>query len=159
MVQAIAPGMRGRGRGWIVNISSAMGRAVAPLAGFYAASKWALEALSEAMQTELGHFGIHVLVIEPGYIATPMLGREGDPVAPPYDELERLWHNAVGQLQGEGPPGPELVASAIADALEADAPKLRHPVGADAEMIIALRDSMGYEEFVGTVREMLGIDW
>jgi len=88
-----------------------------------------------------------------------MLERESEPVAPPYDELERLWHDAVAQLQGEGPPGPELVASAIADALEADTPKLRHPVGADAEMIIALRDSMGYEEFVGTVREMLGISW
>ena len=159
MVQAIAPGMRARSRGWIVNISSAMGRAVAPLGGFYAASKWALEALSEAMETEFGHFGIHVLVFEPGYIATPMIAREGEPVAPPYDELERLWRDAVGQLQGDGPPGPELVAAAIADALEEDKPKLRHPVGADAEMIIALRDSMGYEEFVGTVREMLGIKW
>src|SRR5260370_34859045 len=87
------------------------------------------------------------------------MGEEGEPVAPPYDEVERLWHHARGQLQGECPPGPELVASAIADALEADQTKLRHPVGADAEMIIALRDSMGYEEFVGTVREMLGIEW
>ena len=159
MVQAFAPGMRARQRGWIVNVSSTMGRVVAPLGGFYAASKWALEALSEAMDNELRHFGIRTIVIEPGYIATPMLEREEQPVDPPYDELARLWEAAVGQLQGDGPPGPELVAAAIADALEADEPKLRHPVGADAEMIVGLRDSMTYEEFVATVRGTLGIDW
>ena len=136
-----------------------MGRVVAPLGGFYAASKWALEALSEAMDNELRHFGIRTIVIEPGYIATPMLEGEAQPVDPPYDELARLWEAAVGQLQGDGPPGPELVAAAIADALEADDPKLRHPVGADAEMIVGLRDSMTYEEFVATVRGTLGIDW
>jgi NAD(P)-dependent dehydrogenase (short-subunit alcohol dehydrogenase family) len=160
MVQAFAPGMRARQRGWIVNVSSTMGRVVAPLGGYYAASKWALEALSEAMDNELRHFGIRTIVIEPGYIATPMLEREEQPVDPPYDELARLWEAAVAQLQGgDGPPGPELVAAAIADALEADEPKLRHPVGADAEMIVGLRDSMTYEEFVATVRGTLGIDW
>jgi len=159
MVQAFAPGMRARQRGWIVNVTSTMGRVVAPLGGYYAASKWALEALSEAMDNELRHFGIRTIVIEPGYIATPMLEKEGQPVDPPYDELARLWEAAVAQLQGDGPPGPELVAAAIADALEADDPKLRHPVGADAEMIVGLRDSMSYEEFVATVRGTLGIDW
>jgi hypothetical protein len=52
-----------------------------------------------------------------------------------------------------------LVAASIADAIEEDEPKLRRPVGADAEMIISLRDSMSYEEFVTTVRGTLGIDW
>jgi NAD(P)-dependent dehydrogenase (short-subunit alcohol dehydrogenase family) len=160
MVQAFAPGMRARERGWIVNVSSTMGRVVAPLAGIYAASKWSLEALSEAMENELRHFGIRVVVIEPGYIDTPMLTREETPVEPPYDELQRIWAAAVGQLQGDGgPPGPELVAAAIADALEEDEPNLRRPVGADAEMIVSLRDSMPYEEFITTVRGFLNIDW
>jgi NAD(P)-dependent dehydrogenase (short-subunit alcohol dehydrogenase family) len=160
MVQALAPGMRERGRGWIVNVTSTMGRVVAPLGGYYAASKWALEALSEAMDNELRHFGIRTIVIEPGYIATPILEKESARVDPPYDELQRLWDAAVTQLQGEGgPPGPEIVAAAIADALEEDEPKLRRPVGEDAEMIISLRDSMSYEEFVTTVRGTLGIDW
>jgi NAD(P)-dependent dehydrogenase (short-subunit alcohol dehydrogenase family) len=159
MVQALAPGMRTRSRGWIVNVTSTMGRVVAPLGGYYAASKWALEALSEAMDNELRHFGIRTIVIEPGYIDTPILESERPVVEPPYDELARLWEAAVGQLQGEGgPPGPEIVAVAIADALEQDEPKLRHPVGADAEMILSLRDSMSYEEFVATVRGTLGID-
>ena len=58
MVQALAPGMRARSRGAIVNVTSLAGRAVAPLQGYYAASKWALEALSEAMDSELRHWGI-----------------------------------------------------------------------------------------------------
>ena len=161
MVQALAPGMRARSRGWIVNVTSLAGRAVAPLNGYYSASKWALEALSEAMETEFRHFGIRVIVIEPGFIDTPILVKEA-PVGvddPPYDELARLWDTAVAKLQGDTIPGPELVAGVIADTLEQDAPGLRHPVGADAEMIVALRDSMGYEEFITTVREFLGLDW
>jgi NAD(P)-dependent dehydrogenase (short-subunit alcohol dehydrogenase family) len=159
MVQALAPGMRARSRGRIVNVSSTMGRVVAPLSGYYAASKWALEALSEAIDNELRHFGIRVIVIEPGYIDTPLLTQERPAVDPPYDELARLWEAAVAQLQGDGPPGPEIVAAAIADALEEDEPKLRYPVGADAEMIVSMRDSMSYEDFVATVRGSLGIDW
>ncbi|MDQ1479615.1 MAG: hypothetical protein QOI44_476, partial [Actinomycetota bacterium] len=66
MVQALAPGMRARSRGAIVNVTSLAGRAVAPLMGYYAASKWALEALSEAMDAELRHWNIRTIVIEPG---------------------------------------------------------------------------------------------
>lgn len=71
MVQELAPGMRARRRGSIVNVTSLAGRVVGPLNGFYAASKWALEALSEAMNIELAHWGIKVIVIEPGFIPTP----------------------------------------------------------------------------------------
>jgi NAD(P)-dependent dehydrogenase (short-subunit alcohol dehydrogenase family) len=162
MVQAVAPGMRERSRGWIVNVTSLAGRAVAPLGGYYAASKWALEALSEAMDAELRHWNIRTIVIEPGYIDTPMLQKEAGFELPPgpYDELRRIWDAATQKLGGDGPPpGPELVAGAIADALEEDPPVLRHPVGADAEMVVAARDSMSYEQFISTMREMLGLDW
>ena len=162
MVQALAPGMRARNRGAIVNVTSLAGRAVGPLNGYYAASKWALEALSEAMYIELRHFGIKVIVIEPGFIATPMLEKdEGYGAdAPPYDELQRIWEGASANLSGGGElPGPELVAGAIADALEEDAPVLRHPVGADAEMVVAARDSMSYEQFYASLQELLGLNW
>jgi NAD(P)-dependent dehydrogenase (short-subunit alcohol dehydrogenase family) len=161
MVQALAPGMRARSRGAIVNVTSLAGRAVGPLNGYYSASKWALEALSEAMDAELRHWGIRVIVIEPGYIDTPILGKGTTHGidAPPYDELAQLWDEAVAKLQGGAIPGPELVAGAIADALEADEPPLRHPVGADAEMVVTARDSMSYEEFIATMREFLGLDW
>ena len=162
MVQAIAPGMRDRSRGWIVNVTSLAGRAVGPLNGYYSASTWALEALSEAMELELGHWGIRVIVIEPGLIDTPILLKENDfgIEVPPYDELARQWEAASAKLSGDGAlPGPELVAGAIADSLEESEPHLRHPVGADAEMVVAARDSMGYEQFISTMREFLGIDW
>jgi NAD(P)-dependent dehydrogenase (short-subunit alcohol dehydrogenase family) len=164
MVQAIAPQMRARGRGAIVNVTSLAGRAVGPLNGYYSASKWALEALSEAMYVELRHFGIKVVAIEPGYIATPMLEKELDANygvdTAPYDELDRIWASAENTLQGGGdPPGPELVAAAIADALEAEAPPLRHPVGSDAEMVVAARDSMSYEDFYASMQQLLGLDW
>ena len=161
MVQALAPGMRARNRGAIVNVTSLAGRAVGPLNGFYAASKWALEALSEAMYLELAHWGIKVIAIEPGYIATPMLEKDEGYGAdvPPYDELGRIWEVASTKLSGGDPPGPELVAAAIADALEAEEPVLRHPVGADAEMVVAARESMSYEQFIASMRDLLGLDW
>ena len=162
MVQAFAPGMRARSRGAIVNVTSLAGRAVGPLNGYYSASKWALEALSEAMDAELRHWGIRVIVIEPGFIDTPMLQKENGfgMDVPPYDELARIWEAAGMKLSGDGAiPGPELVAGAIAEALEEDPPILRHPVGADAEMVVAARDSMTYEQFISTMRDVLGIDW
>jgi NAD(P)-dependent dehydrogenase (short-subunit alcohol dehydrogenase family) len=117
--------------------------------------------LSEAMYVELRHWGIKVIVIEPGFIATPMLEKdEGYGTdAPPYDELRRIWDNASATLSGGDPPGPELVATAIADALEEDKPVLRRPVGADAEMVVAARESMKYEEFYASMQELLGLDW
>jgi NAD(P)-dependent dehydrogenase (short-subunit alcohol dehydrogenase family) len=161
MVQAVAPGMRARHRGAIVNVTSLAGRAVGPLGGFYSASKWALEALSEAMYLELAHWGIKVIVIEPGLIATPMLEKDesyGTDTSP-YDELGRMWDGATTKLAGGDPPGPELVAAAIADALDHDEPVLRHPVGADAEMVVAARESMSYEQFIASMRDLLGLEW
>ena len=102
MVQALAPGMRARNRGAIVNVTSLLGRAVGPLSGYYAASKWALEALTEAMYLELGHWGIKVIAIEPGYIATPMSEKDESYGAdvPPNDELARIWQRQLQAVPG-----------------------------------------------------------
>jgi NAD(P)-dependent dehydrogenase (short-subunit alcohol dehydrogenase family) len=72
LAQAVVPQWRERGSGVLVNISSVQGRIGTPLEGVYAASKHALEALSESLHFELGHFGIRVVIIEPGYIAPGM---------------------------------------------------------------------------------------
>jgi len=162
MIQAIAPSMRARNGGAIVNVTSVAGRVVGPLNGVYSASKFALEALTEGLALELNHWGIRVLAIEPGYIETAIGDNSSDygHDIPPYDELARIWEQSQQRLQGDGEPqGPELVAAAIADALEADDPPLRHPVGTDAEMIIGTRDSMAYEQFLATMKEFLGLDW
>lgn len=162
MVQAVAPRLRERGSGTIVNVSSMAGRVAAPLNGFYAASKFAVEALSESLHYELGHFGIRVVIIEPGNIDTAFGDngqRFGEDTAP-YDDLRRQWDAASEVLGGGGDaPGPDLVATAIADAVEADEPPLRVPVGADAEMVAAVRAASDDAGFEAAMRETLGLTW
>jgi NAD(P)-dependent dehydrogenase (short-subunit alcohol dehydrogenase family) len=161
MLQAVLPGMRARGRGVIVNVSSVAGRVAPPLGGFYSASKFALEGLTEALHYEVGHFGIRVRLVEPGRFATEFQSKEyAFRVAAPYDELERQWEKALGVLGGSAPPGPEPVAVVIADALESeDQARVRWPVGADAEMVLAVRASSTDEEFEATMRGTLGLEW
>jgi NAD(P)-dependent dehydrogenase (short-subunit alcohol dehydrogenase family) len=162
MIQAVVPHMRGAGQGVIVNVTSVAGRVASPLSGYYSASKFALEAISEALHLEVGHFGIRVVMIEPGFIATEFgsnLHEHGDDV-PPYDELRRRWDAATDALAGDGPPqGPELVAEAIANAIDDPATPLRVPVGADAEMIMSARNSMDDATFESTMRSFLKFDW
>src|SRR5580700_8264391 len=74
-IQAVLPGMRERGSGCIVNVTSVAGRiAISPQAP-YASSKWALEALSECLAQEVRSFGIRVAIVEPGVIATSIFGK------------------------------------------------------------------------------------
>jgi NAD(P)-dependent dehydrogenase (short-subunit alcohol dehydrogenase family) len=161
MIQAVLPAMRERGRGTIVNVSSVAGVVAGPLNGFYAASKHALEAMSESLHYEVGHFGIRVVIIEPGAFATAFgdnARRHGED-APPYDELRRQWDAAAGVLSGGEAPGPEPVARAIADAIEADDPPLRVPVGDDAQLVVAVRAANDDATFEATMRETLGLTW
>ena len=72
LIQAFVPGMRERRSGVVVNISSVAGHVAQPLSGYYAATKHALEAISEALYVELAHFGVRVVVVEPGFIAPGM---------------------------------------------------------------------------------------
>jgi short-subunit dehydrogenase len=162
MIQAFVPGMRERGTGTVVNVTSTAGIASPPLGGYYAASKFALEALSEALHLEARHFGVRVVVIEPGFIDT----RFGENVVDhraepgPYEELGRLWQEAPARLNGyEAPPGPELVAAVIANALESERAQLRWPVGNDAEMVAAARQGMTYDDFEAAMRQVLALDW
>lgn len=161
MIQAVLPAMRERGAGVIVNVSSVAGRVAGPLGGFYAASKFALEAVSEALHLEAGHFGIRVSIIEPGFFDTGFRGnstRHGTD-APPYDELDRLWTGTDAKLVGGDRPGPEAVAVAIADAVEGADTALRRPVGKDAELVTGARRRMDDAEFEAAMRKMLDIDW
>jgi NAD(P)-dependent dehydrogenase (short-subunit alcohol dehydrogenase family) len=160
LAQAVAPRWRERGSGVLVNISSVQGRIGTPLEGAYSASKHALEALSEALYFELGHFGIRVVIVEPGYIA-PGMKHEDDHLGPRiYQELHRQWDATVTTLVGPaGRPGPELVGTAVADALEDPDTPLRVEVGADAAMVLGLRRTLGDQEFEATMREALRLTW
>ncbi len=160
MAQAVVPRWRERGSGVLVNVSSVQGRIGTPLEGPYAASKHALEALSESLYFELGHFGIRVVIIEPGYIAPGMKHDDDHPGPPVYADLHAQWGGTVATLTGAGGrPGPELVGAAVADAIEDPATPLRVEVGQDAVMVLRLRRTLGDAEFEATMREALGLTW
>lgn len=162
MIQAVLPQMRERGSGAIVNVTSLAGLVTPPIGGAYSATKRALEAISEALHYEVGHFGVRVAIVEPGYFETDFQGKEPrfGLDAPPYDELDRQWATAFEKLQGGGPAfGPEPVAQVIADAVEGTEDKLRWPVGADAEMVLSARNSMDDETFEATMRGVLDLTW
>ncbi len=162
MIQAFVPAMRVHGSGTIVNVSSVAGVADAPLSGYYSATKFALEAISEALHLEVGHFGVKVVVIQPGSIETRFgdnaVDYRGQPG--PYQPLAELWESAQGKLgNGQAAPGPELVASVIADAIASDTKRLRWPVGSDAELVASARQGASYDDFEAAMRQFLGLDW
>ena len=160
LVQAVAPTWRARGTGVIVNVSSVQGRVATPLEGPYAASKYALEALSETLHYELGHFGIRIVIVEPGYIAPGMKHGDDHRGHTDYDELWTQWTGTDSKLTGpDGRPGPELVARAIADAITDDSTPLRVPVGADSEMVLATRRTLDDAAFEAAMRATIGMTW
>jgi NAD(P)-dependent dehydrogenase (short-subunit alcohol dehydrogenase family) len=162
VIQAVIPAMRERGGGTIVNVGSLAGRVAPPLDGFYPASKFALEAITEQLNWEVSHFGIRMRIVEPGFFETAFQGtvlRHGIDT-PPYDEFQRQWEAARDRLRGdEEPPGIEMVAETIADAVESDEPKLRWPVGPPSDLVLPARASMTDEEFEAAMRATLSIDW
>jgi NAD(P)-dependent dehydrogenase (short-subunit alcohol dehydrogenase family) len=161
MAQAVLPQMRARRHGTIVNVSSVNGRVAQPLSGFYAATKFALEAMSEALHFEAGHFGIRTVVVQPGYFKTNLRESRRDfgVDSPPYDELGTITMQMADRLGRGDAPGPEVVGRAIADAIESDAPALRIPVGEMAEMVLSARGSMDDASFEAAMRAMLELDW
>src|ERR1019366_1118127 len=133
LLQHVLPGWRERGSGVVVNVSSVQGRVATPLEGPYSASKFALEALSESMHYELGHFGIRMVIVQPGYTAPGMKAADGITGDDADRQLWEQWEGADDKVTGSsGRPGPELVAVAIREAIEAPSMPLSVPVGDDA---------------------------
>jgi NAD(P)-dependent dehydrogenase (short-subunit alcohol dehydrogenase family) len=160
VVQELVPAWRERGSGVIVNVSSVQGRVSTPLEGAYAASKYALEALSETLHYELAHFGIRVVIVEPGYIAPGMKASPRHDGPAEYGDLWAQWTGTDAKMTGPtGRPGPELVGVAIADAIENLATPLRVPVGADAEMVLSARQHFDDAAFEAAMRKTLDLQW
>ena len=160
VVQPLLASWRPRGSGVIVNVSSIQGRVATPLDGPYSASKYALESLSETLHYELGHFGIRVVIIEPGYTAPGMKTGGRVPGDPAYAELWAQWEHTDEVVTGPpGRPGPESVAAAIRWAIEDPATPLRVPVGEDAALVLGARSALGDAEFEASMRAVLGLTW
>lgn len=152
MCQLVLPAMRARGEGRIVNIGSMGGKLTFPGGGTYHATKYAVEAFSDALRFEVGGFGVHVVLIEPGFIRTHFAdtargtigsGCETSPASEAYADFNA----AVAKLTGEayeGPVsklggGPETVAAAIQKALTARRPRPRYTVTPSAKILIGQR--------------------
>ena len=149
MCQLVLPGMRRQGYGRIVNVSSMGGRLTFPGAGYYHATKHAVEALSDALRFEVEGFGVKVSVIEPGLIRTgfaqaavgSMDGSDGEDPYAGFDEgvaratSENYERGPISRLAGE----PEAVAEAIEQAISARSPKSRYAVSPSARLFLGLR--------------------
>jgi NAD(P)-dependent dehydrogenase (short-subunit alcohol dehydrogenase family) len=150
MCRLVLPKMREQGWGKIVNVSSMGGRLTFPGGGVYHASKYALEALSDAMRFEVKGFGVDVIIIEPGLIRTKFgetVVREidaGTRDPGPYGEFNRAVAEATAGVYESGPLGrlggpPEAVARKIEQAITARSPRTRYTVTPSARALITVR--------------------
>lgn len=149
MTRLVLPGMRRQGWGKIVNLSSMGGRMTLPGGGYYHATKYAVEALSDVLRFEVKGFGIDVALIEPGAIKTRFgataIGSIGEPAdaSSPYAAFnasmaERM-HDAFEGSMASMAAGPEAVARAIEKAISAPRPKTRYVVTLAAHLLMGLR--------------------
>jgi len=149
MSQLVLPGMRGAGRGRIVNVGSMGGRLTFPGGGIYHATKYSVEALSDAMRFEVKGFGVDVVLIEPGLITSDFATAanaaldSGTAEGGPYAEFNRAVGAATkGAYEGPtaklgGPP--DAVAKVIAKALTSRRPRPRYLVTPSARLIVGQR--------------------
>ena len=148
LTQAVLPGMRVKGRGTIVNMSSILGRVAVVNQAAYCASKFAIEAFSESLALEVSPMGIRIIIIEPGVIATPIF--EKTPVhydkTSPYRQAMRQGGRFYRAAIPKATP-PEELAEIIGKALTNKHPRLRwlHGYGAS---LVERRPKIPDEEYI-----------
>lgn len=148
VTQAVLPGMRARKSGYVINMSSIVGLCGMPAAGIYAASKFAVEGLSEGLAAEGGPLGIKVLLVEPGPFRTDFNGRSIRTPArtiADYDTAVAVRRKST-QDDGLQPGDPVRAAHVMIDAMERDAPPFRLPLGMLAsDMAAGIHQARGVE--------------
>lgn len=141
VTRAFLPTMRDRGFGRIINVSSIAGRITTPLIGAYHASKYAVEALSDALRLELAAFGIDVILVEPGTIRTQFSDRamsygekyriSASPYAVLFEDIER-----IRRFFNTGAIGVEVASRALVHAVEDQRPRVRYLVPTTAYLLL-----------------------
>ena len=151
VTQQVLPVMRAQGSGIIVNISSGVGRIGFQGLSGYAATKFALEGLSESLAYEVGSFGIKVVLIEPGVVKTKafdnmVIGqvalRKDSPYAGMLDNLNVAFKTWLDKAST-----PDQVAATILQAISSQEPKLRYAVGQDVVALLEKRRTLTDEQF------------
>jgi NAD(P)-dependent dehydrogenase (short-subunit alcohol dehydrogenase family) len=160
MIQAFLPLLK-KAKGTIINISSVSGRFSAPVIGPYAASKYALEALSDSLRVELAPFGVQVVVIEPGSATTQIWAtsrqraekldkhRDG-----PYGPLLARFERLINSSEKHGFSA-QLVAETIEKILSSSRPRTRYPVPAKEGRVIAARKFISDRMWDKQVRKLM----
>lgn len=158
LIRAVLPVMRRAGGGKIVNVSSLSGRIVGPLMGLYAASKHAVEAMSEALRYEVARWGVEVTILEPGMYRSDWQTtnldvcarvRAGESVYQRSVERALAAFRALAATR----PGSDAVAAAIADIVDLRQPlPVRWPVGEDTHRTLAARATMSDEAWEQYIR-------
>ncbi len=153
LTKLVLPGMRKQRWGKIVNLSSMGGHLTLPGGGFYHATKYAVEAISDALRFEVRGFGIDVVIIEPGPIKTEFgdtaiarvaaLGGPDSPYAEFLTVLRRQIHDAYEGPMGRLAADADAVARAIERAVTASRPKTRYVITAAAHVMMGLRRWLG----------------
>ena len=143
VTQAFLPLLR-KGRGRIINMGSIAGRAAMPVMGPYSASKFALEALTDALRLEVQQWGIQVSIVEPGAIATPIWTKSGAKAEEletvTSEELKTLYAGVIAGVRARVAEAaaraipPSVVSDAVVHALTASRSKTRYLVGRDAKV-------------------------
>ena len=144
MARAVLPAMRAEGKGLLIHISSGLGRATFPGTGVYSATKYALEAMSEAIRYEGSMFGVDSVLVEPGAfeteIVSKMVAPENAEAAAAYGPLADtigLWEQSLGEYFASGGGKPGEVVDAITTLIESDANQrpTRIAVGGDVAFV------------------------
>jgi len=162
LIQAVLPGMRAAGHGRIVNVSSLAGEFAAPLGGWYHASKFALEALSDSLRGEVRQFGIDVTLVQPSYVATnwhdeAMERLEGASARGPYAAMaaamrEYFANPALAKQFST----PDAVAALIAKAALTRKPRTRYRIGPGSNIAVALATILPDRAFDAMTRKQFG---
>jgi NAD(P)-dependent dehydrogenase (short-subunit alcohol dehydrogenase family) len=153
LCQLVLPGMRRQGQGRIVNVSSMGANFTFPGGGFYHATKYAVEAISDALRFEVKGFGVDVVIVQPGIIKTGFADAATDAIehgTPDHGPYERFNHTIAATTQSayeRGPlamlgGGPETVARTIERAIASRTPKIRYRVTPSARWLVGQRALM-----------------
>ena len=161
MIRAVVPHMRQQKAGRVITIGSLAGKLVLPVNGTYSASKFALEALSDALRMELALFGIQVVLIEPGniqsnFMATAQVNAK-EILSNPDSQYRALYQHylRVMTTMRKKEPGPEIVFQVVQQAIEAAKPKARYLVAVPFSNRVVLR--LGDEARDGIFRRLFKI--
>ena len=163
--RAVLPQMRQRGRetgvgGRIVNVGSVAGRLAAPFMGAYAASKHAVEGMTDALRREVAGFGIDVVLVRPGFVDTGFGAQEQaslaanrhEAYADAHDRFAR-WHREHGHAAS---PGPEVVAARVVTALTDPRPRTHYAAPAKARRQVLMRATLPTRMVDRLVRRTVG---